>query len=86
MIKNLKYRFSCFFTAGKIRACCAVVLAIITFAAATMLNLSVNTVTVFDGENTPLTGVHALSVGQEIRIRFANGTASAVVGEIRESE
>ena len=41
---------------------------------------------VFDGENTPLTGVHALSVGQEIRIRFANGTASAGVGEIRESE
>ena len=55
MIKNLKYRFSCFFTAGKIRDCCAVVLAIITFAAATMLNLSVNTVTVFDGENTFVT-------------------------------
>ena len=52
MIKNLKYRFASVFTGCKIRACCAVALAVITLAAAYLLDISVNTVKVFDGEKT----------------------------------
>lgn len=41
---------------------------------------------VFDGEGCPITGGKDLCVGQEINVRFADKTASAVINGIRESE
>lgn len=55
MIKNLKYRLSYLFSGWRLRAYCAVIMAIITFAAATLLNTSASTVKVFDGEKTYVT-------------------------------
>ena len=55
MIKNLKYRLSAAFGGWKLRAYCAVIMALITFAATTLLDTSVNTVKVYDGEQTYVT-------------------------------
>ncbi len=55
MIKNLKYRLSSLFSGWRLRAYCAVIMALITFAAANLLDTSVNTVKVYDGEQTYVT-------------------------------
>ena len=55
MIKNLKYRLSILFSGWRLRAYCAVLMAVITFAAATLLKTSACTVKVFDGEKTYVT-------------------------------